>query len=394
MAETEVQILIKAIDEASSVLEKVKKNVEGSEKKIKTQTEKTTKAFNSQMDSLIAIGNAANAVDNIFSSYHNLQLRLENATERVTGAQDRLRNAQYNLSKVQRDTTSTSEDLAQAQREVDSATRAVTISQNNLARANNMALGTYISMGVQALSLIKSLPLLIKGIQGVTAASMAFVLTPIGAAITGIAVAIVAITSAVNANKKAMEEAAKATQDYQDALNQVFGRAKERPQILMETQIAEKKLQLAQLEQGLQAAKEGRGPKMPGGTYNKIQQLRDDIAILEEKYNIEYRLKADLESKKQALDKTSTDTILADAAKIQNDYLFKLEQNKKAHMTMVEKQNIAASDASKIMVAKIMGYLQQIPKNIYTYHNIVTVYSTSKSSGSTTKSTTTKTTKK
>lgn len=157
MAEEKIQILIEAVDEATAVLRKIEDQVTNSGKAIVRSQEQTKKSFEVSTESLLAVGNAAESVDRIFSSYENLQLRLENASERVANAQDRLRDAQYKLHKTQQDASASAEDVANAQQNVEAASRGLTISQNNLARANNAAIGTYISMGVGIVELSVSI---------------------------------------------------------------------------------------------------------------------------------------------------------------------------------------------------------------------------------------------
>jgi len=156
--ETELQILIKAIDEVSGTVKDIEKTVSGMSKEVTKQTAKTEKAFQSSTDSLLALGNAASSVDRIFDSYQNLQLRLENAAIRVEEAQKNQRDAQYNLNKVMSDGTATAEDIAKAQDDLDTATNRVTVAMNNQARAGNAVVGTYINIGVQVVTLIASLP--------------------------------------------------------------------------------------------------------------------------------------------------------------------------------------------------------------------------------------------
>jgi hypothetical protein len=164
MADEQIQILITAIDEVSATVNKIEESVTGMATESKKQTESMSNAFKEQTGNILILGQAANTVNNIFDSYDNLQLRLENATDRVSNAEDRLARAKLNQIKVQKDETSTAEDLQLAQMEVDAATRGLSISQNNLAKANNKVLDTYLNMGMQVISLVASLPALITAI--------------------------------------------------------------------------------------------------------------------------------------------------------------------------------------------------------------------------------------
>lgn len=103
MADGEIQIIIKAIDEVSAELKTIEGKIDGFSKNTTKQTQAVTKSFQQSTTTLLALGNAALTVDNILSSYANLQLRLENATERVTGAQERLRFAQEKYTEILRD---------------------------------------------------------------------------------------------------------------------------------------------------------------------------------------------------------------------------------------------------------------------------------------------------
>lgn len=203
MAE-EIAIIIKAFDEFSKTNEKILGELDKLNQKVSglskgqeiaaKAAEQSAKAFDKNLGSLIALGNAASAVEHIQSSLVNLQLRLENATERVANAQDRLADSQTKLSRLQKSGTATADQLHDAEQELERATRGLTISQNNLERTQNMVVGTYISIGVQVLSLIKSLPVLNTQVKLLTASlvGMEIGLVPIlaiGAAIVALKLA-------------------------------------------------------------------------------------------------------------------------------------------------------------------------------------------------------------
>jgi methyl-accepting chemotaxis protein len=189
MADAEIAILIKAVDEATATLKKIEGQVEDTNKNIQKQTEETSKTFDKQMGSILVLGQAASSVDRIFDSYENMQLRVENATDRVANAQDNLRNAQYKLQKVMEDSTSTADDVKNAEQNVESASRSLEIAQNRLAITNNQVIGTYIQIGMQSITLIQTLPTLTKAIQGLTVAGAEFGITPIGATLVAIGIA-------------------------------------------------------------------------------------------------------------------------------------------------------------------------------------------------------------
>ena len=225
MADEQITILIKAVDEMSAVVKKIEGNIEDLNSKTLKQNETTTQSFQNQVRTLLVLGNVASSVDRIFSSYQNLQLRLENATERVTSAQERLISAQEKLLDVQRSAQrlaidleklsikerdskkkltklnetladmirrhvlpsskryketlqeiqdeelnlkeikldskqaqeKNAQDIVTAKRQIEMSTRSLTIAENNLERANNQVIGTYINMGTSALSAVSSL---------------------------------------------------------------------------------------------------------------------------------------------------------------------------------------------------------------------------------------------
>jgi hypothetical protein len=168
MAEERLQIVIEAVDNISRQLDTITSNLDKVGKSAIVTQQSISSSSVSSITSLVALGNAAASVDRIFSSYQNIQLRLENAAERVANAQDRLTDAQYKLKKVQSDSTTTAEDLAKAENDVERASRALTISQNNQERANNMVIGTYINLGIQSLMLLQALPKLVETIVWLT----------------------------------------------------------------------------------------------------------------------------------------------------------------------------------------------------------------------------------
>ena len=182
LSDAEVSILIKAVDEASAVLNNIGSNAQASSQKV-------TASWQESIKTLIAVGNVVNAVGNIFDSYHNLQGRIENAELRVIDAREA-------LNKL-------TEEGKQGTEEYVNAQRRLIISQNNLERANTAVVGTYIGMFASVGSLLISLPALATAIRGATAASLAFVAAniywiAIGAAVIaliyGVAVALKKMT--------------------------------------------------------------------------------------------------------------------------------------------------------------------------------------------------------
>ena len=76
MPDNQVEILIKAVDEASDTLKRIEKTVNDTQKNVSKNVENTSKSFTEQTGNLLVLGNAAGRVESIFSSYGNMQLRL------------------------------------------------------------------------------------------------------------------------------------------------------------------------------------------------------------------------------------------------------------------------------------------------------------------------------
>ena len=172
-ADAEIQVLIEVVDQMSDKLKSIEKTVGDFSNTTAKQAINISQSFQETTNALLALGNTAQAVDRIFSAYQNQQIRLENSTERVMGAQDRLEDAQRRLNRVMRDGQSSAEDVADAQREVERSSRTLRIAQNNLERAQNAVIGTYLSMGTSAIQLIGSLPSLIRTIRNMQLATRA-----------------------------------------------------------------------------------------------------------------------------------------------------------------------------------------------------------------------------
>ena len=217
MVENTIEILIKAVDEMSATMKKIEAQLEKSNKNIQKQTQVTSKTFQDQTGNLLVLGQAASSVDNIFDSYQNMQLRVENSTERVNAATDRLRDANYKLSKVQKDATSTAEDLMNAEQDVESASRSLTIAQNRLKITQNQIIGTYISIGMQSVTLIASFGKIKAAIQSLIVTSQAFIMTPLGATLAGIAVIAGTVIYTINDYKKSQEDLKIAIENTENA---------------------------------------------------------------------------------------------------------------------------------------------------------------------------------
>ena len=199
MADSEISILIKAVDEVSATTKRIEDNLGKMSSETAKQTKTMGDSFKEAQGNLLILGQAASSVDRIFDSYNNLQLRLENASIRVEEAQKNQRDATYNLKKVMEDATSTSDDIAKAQDDLATASNRVTVAQNNQARANNAVIGTYINIGMQGLVLLGSIPSLIKAIVGlgISAWSLVPALTAVTIAGAPLWVIVLAIAAAI-----------------------------------------------------------------------------------------------------------------------------------------------------------------------------------------------------
>lgn len=196
MVDNRIQILIEGQDKISATLSNIESKIKKFGDENKTATDKMINSWQKGTNSLIAIGNAAASVDNIFSSLTNLSIRLENASERLANAQDRLEDSQLGVVRANKDLVKiqktynfvlknhledteygirvldayeeASRRVEDAQKAEERATRGLIISENNLERAQNQVIGTYISIGIQSLSLIASIPSLISALSNLS----------------------------------------------------------------------------------------------------------------------------------------------------------------------------------------------------------------------------------
>ena len=104
MAEGEIAILIKLVDEMSGKLKNIEQNVE----QLGSKTEKTNKnladSFTKVQGAMLNLGQVAQGVHNIFETYQNRTRTLENA-------QDRLENANIRLKKSFQDVAAAEKKL-------------------------------------------------------------------------------------------------------------------------------------------------------------------------------------------------------------------------------------------------------------------------------------------
>ena len=211
MADQEVSIIIRAIDEMSATLKKIEGTLEKSSKNIQKTTANTSQSFDKQMGSVLVLGQAVNSVNNIMDTYQNTQLRLENASERVIGSQENLKKAQLRLLKVQKNASATAEDLADAQLDIEASTRSLTIANNNLQRAQNKVFDSYLQIGMQVAVLISTIPTLIASFKALAVA--------IGLSTGGLSLLIGALVTFGYFVVTEMGKAKKETDNYTDSLN-------------------------------------------------------------------------------------------------------------------------------------------------------------------------------
>jgi len=242
MADAEISILIEAQDKITAQLSEISNKISKFGEENKRASVKMGDAWKQSTNSLIAIGNAAGSVENIFSALTNMQLRLENASERLANAQDRVADAGRNVERAQRkvndlteeyirvtthggettnygrkvieEYTEAQENLADAHRDRERSERNLIISQNNLARAQNQVLGTLISVGVQSLSLVASVPTIIASIQAlVIEVGILKAVIGIGAGV-GVVGAVLALSGALSLlNQKELPDLSKELKD-------------------------------------------------------------------------------------------------------------------------------------------------------------------------------------
>ena len=167
MADAQIEILIKVVDDFSKRLNDIEKSVTDTSKVVKEQSKSISDGFNTSTNALLALGNAASSFDNILSTSTNTIIRLENAQDRLLNSQDRLEDSQRKLNTLSEQGKEGTEEYADAQREHERATRNLSIAQNNLERVQGQLIGTYINLGIQTITLIASLPKLAESVNKV-----------------------------------------------------------------------------------------------------------------------------------------------------------------------------------------------------------------------------------
>jgi hypothetical protein len=111
MTDAQVEILIKAVDEASAKIDKVQKNVESANKKIEKSNAGAVASWGKTISTLQTLGNVANGIHNIFEIQEARTRNLENATDRLENATLRLKDAKLSLKRA-------TEDVAISQKQI------------------------------------------------------------------------------------------------------------------------------------------------------------------------------------------------------------------------------------------------------------------------------------
>lgn len=98
MADQELQILIKAVDEVSSTVKQIQGSVEGLGKTSQDTNNKLSSSFDSVQGAMLNLGQVAQGVHNVFETYENSVRRLENVEDRLENSQIRVAQATQALS--------------------------------------------------------------------------------------------------------------------------------------------------------------------------------------------------------------------------------------------------------------------------------------------------------
>lgn len=213
MADSEIQILIKAQDEATQILKNIERQVTDTAKNSEIANKKLSTSFSDVQGAMLNLGQVAQGIHNVFETYENstrklenAQDRLENATFRLNAAQRSLRDssldgekAQIALERAQQNATDTinrygrdsleareavlgvkqaeqdlanvSTDLKEKQDAITAAQNKVDVAQRQLNKTISDAKWAYVDMGVQVVSVAGNLGTLLSKMGGFTAAS-------------------------------------------------------------------------------------------------------------------------------------------------------------------------------------------------------------------------------
>lgn len=139
MAEAELQVLIKAVDEMSGTLKRIENNTSKA-------TTSLQNSFRSTQGAMLNLGQAALGVKNIFDIQENATRNLENATDRLENAKLRLKQATNDLEQAEKDLTDIQENqgkatlqLERAQLNLEDAQKAATFAINFYGKESRQA---------------------------------------------------------------------------------------------------------------------------------------------------------------------------------------------------------------------------------------------------------------
>jgi len=114
MPENEIQILITAVDNVTAKMKDIESKLDKSNQNIENSNKKLGNSFNEQIKTLIAVGNIAQGLHNIWETYERVQRNVENANDRLENATIRLKRAQEDLNQVNKDAVQNQLNLEEA----------------------------------------------------------------------------------------------------------------------------------------------------------------------------------------------------------------------------------------------------------------------------------------
>jgi len=97
-----IEILIKAVDEATATMKNIEKQVVSTAKNSEKANQSLSQSFSAVQGAMLNLGQIALGVERIFGIHNDAVMRLENAHDRLEGATIRLKQAQQELLDVTR----------------------------------------------------------------------------------------------------------------------------------------------------------------------------------------------------------------------------------------------------------------------------------------------------
>jgi hypothetical protein len=404
MADSEIQILIKAQDEATNVLKRIEGQVTQTAKNSEKANSSLSQSFTRVQGAMLNLGQIAQGVHNIFETgqratrnLENAQDRLENATLRLKSAnqdltnsykklqdiekahlRDSLRldqaqlnleestrnlkiaiarygkdsfearqatidlkNAQFDLKDAQELSTQKAQELAEAQQNIKDKNDALTIATNNqeraqrgLEKATGDAKWAYVDMGVQLLAVAgnmatfaSSIPAISTALGGVTS-SAGLASAAIGVGGTGL-VGGLTMLAGIGAISIPIYLYVHGMAEFSKAYNMLFGG---------QTEIDYTPSQM--------------------GMTRQLSTSPEAMALNRKKMNLP---EVDLSMFKTSLDEANTE--------VDN-----MQQNVSDRVVIAQNGLAQIPISAEKEVFNVNLELDKIPKDIYTYHHIVTVY--------------------